>query len=178
MLSSSRNVHPSSHRRVSPLSNDERPYMCVTCASWETSPKLTWTWPSSVYMVGLDLSKSCLHWWCLDETVHFLQWGHLGLTVLCDWDVGTRLQAWPGLCLGNFMPASEHQCSDVWGLGLGRLLWEPCSPLRGLPWPSWRSVLRSGSQSVPCQVHLPGAPGDPQVGYLVIIPISQHIQVE
>ena len=41
MLSSSRNVHPSSHRRVSPLSNDERPYMCVTCASWETSPKLT-----------------------------------------------------------------------------------------------------------------------------------------
>ena len=33
MISSSRNVHPSSHTRVSPLSNDERPCMCVTCAS-------------------------------------------------------------------------------------------------------------------------------------------------
>ena len=35
------------------------------------------------------------------------------------WDMETRVQAWPGLCLGNSVPASEHQCSDVWGLGLG-----------------------------------------------------------
>ena len=30
----------------------------------------------------------------------------------------------------------------------------------------------------PLPVHLPGAPGDPSGGYLVIIPIFQHIQVE
>ena len=61
------------------------------------------------------------------------------------WDVGTRVQAWPGLSLGNSVPASERQCSDVWALGPGGLLWEPCSPLSGLPWPSRGSVLWSGS---------------------------------
>ena len=35
----------------------------------------------------------------------------------------TRVEAWPDLCLGNSVPASECQCSDVWGLGLGELLW-------------------------------------------------------
>ena len=30
----------------------------------------------------------------------------------------TRVETWPGLCLENSMPASECQCSDVWGLGL------------------------------------------------------------
>ena len=29
------------------------------------------------------------------------------------------MQAWPGLSLGNSVTASEHHCSDVWGLGLG-----------------------------------------------------------
>ena len=88
------------------------------------------------------------------------------------------MQAWPGLCLGNFMPVSERQCSDVWALGLGGLLWEPFSPLSGLPWPYRGSVLRSCSQSAPYQVHLPGLLETPQVGHLVIIPIFQHIQVK
>ena len=57
MISSSRNVHPSSHMRVSPLSTNERPCMWVTCASWETGSKLVWTWPSSIYTLDLDLSK-------------------------------------------------------------------------------------------------------------------------
>ena len=93
--------------------------------------------------------------------------------------MGTRVQAWPGLCLGNSVPASEHQCSDVWGLGLG--------------WASLGTVLSSEWASLP----LPGVSAavgllvspladspsvglleTPQVGYLVIIPIFQHIQVE
>ena len=121
-----------------PLSNDERPCMCVTCASWETSPRLVWTWPSSIYMVDLDLSKSCLHWWCLDETVCFLQWEHLVLTLYSlHWDMETRVQAWPGLCLGNSMPASEHQCSNVWALGLG--------------WASLGTVLKRDKNESECQ---------------------------
>ena len=40
--------------------------------------------------------------------------------------MGTWVQAWP--LSGNSVPASEHQCSDVWALGLGGLLWEPCPP--------------------------------------------------
>ena len=35
-----RTVHASSHMQVSPKSNDERPCVCVTCASWESSFKL------------------------------------------------------------------------------------------------------------------------------------------
>ena len=54
-------------------------------------------------------------------------------------------------------------CSDVWALGLGGLLWEPFSPLSGLPWPYRGSVLRSCSQSAPYQVHLPGLLETPQV---------------
>ena len=51
--------------------------MCVTCASWETSPKLVWTWPGSVYVVDLALYKSYLHQWCLDDTVCFLKESYL-----------------------------------------------------------------------------------------------------
>ena len=39
LIYSPRNVHPTSHTGVSPLSNGERP-MCVACTSCEISPKL------------------------------------------------------------------------------------------------------------------------------------------
>ena len=37
MISSLRNLHASSYTRVSPLSNDERPCLGVTCASRESN---------------------------------------------------------------------------------------------------------------------------------------------
>ena len=62
MISSSRNVHPSSHTRVSLLSNGERPCMCVTCVSWEISPKLIWTWPSGIRWRRKRLCAHFLLW--------------------------------------------------------------------------------------------------------------------
>ena len=90
----------------------------------------------------------------INETVHFLQWEHLALTLYSlHWDMGTRVEAWPGLCLGNSVPASEHQCSDVWALGLGGLLWKPCPP-------QWASLALPGvSAAVGLLVcPLPGSP--------------------
>ena len=129
-----------------PMSNDERPWMCVTCASWETSRKLIWTWPSSVYMVDLDLSKSCLHWLCFwDCALSAVRTFRpdLGLCALGHGDSGGGL-AWPLSgklracvwtsalrCLGSGAEVGFSGC--------------PCSPLRGLPWPSRGLALWSGS---------------------------------
>ena len=91
----------------------------------------------------------------------------------------TQVEAWPGLCLETprLHLSVSAQMSGV--CGQGGPLWEPCSPLSGLLWPSQGSLLRSGSQSVP----RPDSPSlglleTPQVGYLVIISIFQHIQVQ
>ena len=180
MISSLRNVHPNSHKRVSPLSNDERPCMCVTCASWETSPRLVWTWPSSVYMVDLDLSKSCLHWWCLDETVCFLQWEHLVLTLYSlHWDMETRVETRPGLCPGKLHACIWMSALRCLGSGAGwASLGDHTLLCVGFPGPPRGLALWSGSSSVPCQIHLPWGSWRPLRGYLVIIPISHHIQVE
>ena len=63
----------------------------------------------------------------INETVHFLQWEHLALTLYSlHWDMGTRVEAWPGLasvwetlCLHLSVSA---QMSGLWGWG--GLLWE------------------------------------------------------
>ena len=145
------------HMRVCPLLNSEGPCLSATCASWESSFKLFLTWQSSVYMADLDLSKSCLHWWCLDVTVCFLQWELLDLTLFCALE--TWVETWPASVLENSAPASECQSSDVWGPSWGGLLWVMCSSLSGFhgpprgqccsrflvfppafhfPWGSWR----------------------------------------
>ena len=176
MFSFPRNVHASQHE-VCPLFNTEGPCMCVTCASWESSFKLFLTWPSSVYMADLDLSKSCLHWWYLDVTMCFLQWEHLHLTLFCA--LGLEPWAGPGLAsvLENSAPASECQRSDVWGLELRWLLWVTWSSLKGFHGPP-RGQCCSGLSLSPCLSLSLGFLDTPQVGYLVIIPIFQHIQVE
>ena len=137
MISSSRNVDPSSHMRVSPMSNDERPCMWVTCASWETSPRLVWTWPSSVYMVYLDLSPvytDDVKTRCLDMC--FLQW-HLGLTVLSALGHGD-----PGA--GLAWPLSGKLRACVWASALRCL---GCGAGVGF----------SGNRALPC-VGFPGPP--------------------
>ena len=77
------------------------------------------------------------------------------------------------------MPASERQRSDVWGLGLR---WASLGTVLSSEWASM--ALPGLSAAVRLIVFsLPGSPSlglveTPQVGYLVIIPIFQHIQVE
>ena len=179
MISSSRNVHPSSHMRVSPLSNDERPSMCVTCASWETSRKLVWTWPSSVYMVDLDLSKSCLHWLCFwDRVLSAVRTFRpdLVLSALGHGDSGGGL-AWPlsgKLCACVW--ASALRClgsgAEVGFSGNRALLWV------GFPGPPGGQCCGRAPSLSPARFISLGLLETPQVGYLVIIPIFQHIQVE
>ena len=77
------------------------------------------------------------------------------------------------------MPAFECQRSDVWGLGLGGLLWVTVLSS------AWASLALPGVSAVVGLLvcSLPDSPSlglleTPQVGYLVIIPIFQHIQVE
>ena len=128
------------HMRVCPLLNSEGPCLSATCASWESSFKLFLTWQSSVYMADLDLSKSCLHWWCLDVTVCFLQWELLDLTLFCALE--TWVETWPGLCPGKLRACvwmSELRClgSELRWSSLGKMLFS-----ERVPWPSQGSVLR------------------------------------
>ena len=77
------------------------------------------------------------------------------------------------------MPLSKCQCSDVWGL-------EPrWASLGTVISAEWGSMTLPGVSAVVRLIvsSLPGSPSlglmeTPQVGYLVIIPIFQHIQVE
>ena len=79
----------------------------------------------SFSMVGLDLSKSTLMMLRLDHALFTMRTFRPDCSVCTGtWRPGCR----PSLCLGNSVPASEHQCSDVWALGLGGLLWKPCPP--------------------------------------------------
>ena len=88
------------------------------------------------------------------------------------------MEAWPDLCLGNSVPASECQCSDVWGLGLG---WASLGTMLSS---EWASLALPGVTAAiglpvcpPARFTFPGAPGEPSGGYLVITPMFQHIQV-
>ena len=54
----------------------------------------------------------------INETVHFLQWEHLALTLYSlHWDMGTRVEAWPGLCLETLCLrlSISAQMSGFWG---------------------------------------------------------------
>ena len=85
------------------------------------------------------------------------------------------LETWvgPGLPLSwKTAPSSECQRSDVWGLELRWLLWAACSSLRGLCGPPGVGAVWALSLSPPWGMEAP------QVGYLAIIPIFQHIWVE
>ena len=96
--------------------------------------------------------------------------------VLCA-RTGDLGRTWPASVLENSAPASECQRSDVWGLELRWLLWVACSSLGG----SMALLglgLRWALSLSPCQVPPPWGMEAPQVGYLVIIPIFQYIQVE
>ena len=66
-------------------------------------------------------------------------------------------RTWPASVLENSMPASECQCSDVWGLELRWLLWAACSSLKGLHGPP-RVGAEGGSESLP-------RPGSPSLGH-------------
>ena len=97
--------------------------------------------------IFISLFKSCLHWLCLDKTVCFLQKRTFRpdpvLCALRQGDLSTEL-AWPlSGKLRACVWASVLRCLGS-GAGVGFSGW-PCSPLSGLPWPSWGSVLRSGS---------------------------------
>ena len=77
------------------------------------------------------------------------------------------------------MPAFEHQCLDAWALGLG---WASlsdhallCVGFHGPP--GGQCCGRAPSLS-PARFTSLGLLETPQVGYLIIIPIFQHIQVE
>ena len=89
-------------------------------------------------MVDSDLSKSCLHWLCYETACFYAENIYTWPGSLCGrtWRPGSR----PGLAsvLGNSVPASECQRSDVWGL---ELRWVSLGN-RGVPWPSQGSVLR------------------------------------
>ena len=101
----------------------------ISFTSYMKIEQLNKVW-SLLFMIGWDCVLSAVRTFRPD-------------LVLSALGQGTRVQAWP--LSGNSVPASERQCLDVWALGLGGLLWEPCSPLSGPPWPSRGSVLRSGS---------------------------------
>lgn len=75
------------------------------------------------------------------------------------------MEAWPDLCLGNSVPASECQCSDVWGLGLG---WASLGTMLSS---EWASLALPGVTAAiglpvcpPARFTFPGAPGDPSGG--------------
>ena len=107
---------------------------------------------------------SCIHWWCVDETMCFLQWEHLHLTLFCV--LGLETWVGPGLAsvLENSSPASECQRSDVWGLELRWLLWATCSSLRAFRGPPGVGAAVGSEVSPPARFTLPGAHGDSSGG--------------
>ena len=116
-------------------------------------------------------------WLCLDVTMCFLQWEHLDLTLFC----ALVLETWvgPGLPLSWKTPGLRlnvsAQMSGVWS-------WRGCSGQLALLWGGSVALPGSGLQWAlslsPCLLPPPWGMEAPQVGYLVIIPIFQHIQVE
>ena len=151
--------------------------MCVTCASWETSPKLVWTWPSSIYMVDLDLSKSTLTMLRLDHALFTMR----TFNPDCSLCAGTWRPRWrPGLAsvwkLRACIWASVLRClgsaARVGLSGNRALLWV------GLPSPPGGQCCGQAPSLSPARFISLGLLETPQVGYLVIISIFQHIQVQ
>ena len=128
----------------------------------------------------LSLLKSCLHWWCLDETAYFVKWECLHLTMFSvHEDMVTWVETWPGLCprkLRAFVWMSVLRY-----LGSGAEV--GFSGYRALHWVGFHDPPGVSAAIRLIVFSLPGSPSlglveTPQVGYLVIIPIFQHIQVE
>ena len=68
--------------------------------------------------------------------------------------MGTRVEAWPGLCLGNSVPVSERQHSDVWALGLG---WASLGTVLSSAWASLALPVVSAAVGL-LVCSLPGSP--------------------
>ena len=75
------------------------------------------------------------------------------------------MQTWPGLCLGNSVPASERQCSDVWALGLGwASLGDRALLCVGFPGPPGGQCYGRAPSLSPARFAFLGAPGHPSGG--------------